>query len=269
VAACAYPELAVDFRNQWVKSINVRGHKYGLCYPGIGWAIWRTPEDLPEELLFHVNYLGSDQPTYTLNFSKGSGGVIAQYYQLIRLGYRGYRKIMENCIATTKHLTDRIQELGAFEIVSSAADVPATPLVAFRVKDRSRFDEFDFAKHLRRHGWIVPAYSMPYTGEGPPGNALRVVVREDFSRGLADWLVKDMESVLEELNKLPNKIALQAAVEIEKMQLGDTATLQVAENEILEAVKKAGQAREEEEKGEDANGRPKKGHFISKQNPVC
>jgi glutamate decarboxylase len=92
-------------------------------------------------------------------------------------------------------------QLGAFEIVSSAADVPATPLVAFRVKDRSRFDEFDFAKHLRRHGWIVPAYSMPHTGEGPPGNALRVVVREDFSRGLADWLVKDMESVLEELNK--------------------------------------------------------------------
>lgn len=69
--------------------------------------------------------------------------------------------------------------------------------------------------------------------------------------------------------RLPNKIALQAAVEIEKMQLGDTATLQVAENEILEAVKKAGQAREEKEKGEDANGRPKKGHFISKQNPVC
>lgn len=61
VAAFAYPELAVDFRNQWVKSINVSGHKYGLCYPGIGWAIWRTPEDLPEELLFHVNYLGSDQ----------------------------------------------------------------------------------------------------------------------------------------------------------------------------------------------------------------
>ncbi len=40
------------------RSINASGHKYGLVYPGVGWVIWRSEEDLPSELIFHVNYLG-------------------------------------------------------------------------------------------------------------------------------------------------------------------------------------------------------------------
>jgi hypothetical protein len=71
VAPFLYPELVWDFRLPLVKSINVSGHKYGLVYAGIGWVVWRSKEDLPEELVFHVNYLGADQPTFTLNFSKG------------------------------------------------------------------------------------------------------------------------------------------------------------------------------------------------------
>lgn len=71
IAPFLYPELEWDFRLPLVKSINVSGHKYGLVYAGIGWVIWRNKVDLPEELIFHINYLGSDQPTFTLNFSKG------------------------------------------------------------------------------------------------------------------------------------------------------------------------------------------------------
>ena len=71
IAPFLYPELEWDFRLPLVKSINVSGHKYGLVYAGIGWVVWRNKEDLPEELIFHINYLGADQPTFTLNFSKG------------------------------------------------------------------------------------------------------------------------------------------------------------------------------------------------------
>jgi glutamate/tyrosine decarboxylase-like PLP-dependent enzyme len=71
IAPFLYPELEWDFRLPLVKSINVSGHKYGLVYAGIGWVIWRSKEDLPDELIFHINYLGADQPTFTLNFSKG------------------------------------------------------------------------------------------------------------------------------------------------------------------------------------------------------
>ncbi|KAL0541775.1 hypothetical protein IC582_021832 [Cucumis melo] len=97
IAPFLYPELEWDFRLPLVKSINVSGHKYGLVYAGIGWVIWRTKEDFPEELIFHINYLGADQPTFTLNFSEGSSQIIAQYYQPIRLGYEGYRNVMQNC----------------------------------------------------------------------------------------------------------------------------------------------------------------------------
>lgn len=71
IAPFLYPDLEWDFRLPWVKSINVSGHKYGLVYAGVGWVVWRTKEDLPEDLVFHINYLGADQPTFTLNFSKG------------------------------------------------------------------------------------------------------------------------------------------------------------------------------------------------------
>ncbi|XP_058106963.1 glutamate decarboxylase 4-like [Magnolia sinica] len=87
IAPFLYPDLEWDFRLPLVKSINVSGHKYGLVYAGIGWVIWRSKEDLPEELIFHINYLGSDQPTFTLNFSKGSSTIIAQYYQFLRMGF--------------------------------------------------------------------------------------------------------------------------------------------------------------------------------------
>lgn len=51
-------------------------------YPGLGWVIWRSKEYLPESIVFHVNYLGSDQASVTLNFSRGAGMIIAQYYQV-------------------------------------------------------------------------------------------------------------------------------------------------------------------------------------------
>ena len=71
IAPFLYPELEWDFRLPFVESINVSSHKYRLVYAGIGWVIWMTKDDLPEDLVFHINYLGADQLTFTLNFSKG------------------------------------------------------------------------------------------------------------------------------------------------------------------------------------------------------
>ncbi|PHT38718.1 Glutamate decarboxylase [Capsicum baccatum] len=76
IAPFLWPNLEWNFRLPLVKSINVSGHKYDLVYAGVGWVIWRSKDDLPDELVFHINYLGSDQPTFTLNFSKGSYQII-------------------------------------------------------------------------------------------------------------------------------------------------------------------------------------------------
>nr|NP_001312769.1 glutamate decarboxylase-like [Nicotiana tabacum]AAM48129.1 glutamate decarboxylase [Nicotiana tabacum] len=207
IAPFLYPELEWDFRLPLVKSINVSGHKYGLVYAGIGWAIWRNKEDLPDELIFHINYLGADQPTFTLNFSKGSSQVIAQYYQLIRLGFEGYKNVMENCQENARVLREGIEKSGRFNIISKEIGVP---LVAFSLKDNSQHNEFEISETLRRFGWIVPAYTMPPNAQHV--TVLRVVIREDFSRTLAERLVIDIEKVLHELDTLPARVNAKLAV---------------------------------------------------------
>ncbi|CAD5176429.1 glutamate decarboxylase [Musa acuminata AAA Group] len=219
IAPFLYPDLTWDFRLPLVKSINVSGHKYGLVYAGIGWVIWRSKEDLPEELIFHINYLGTDQPTFTLNFSKGSSQVIAQYYQLIRLGYEGYKNIIENCQENALVLKNGLEKTGRFNIVSKDNGVP---LVAFSLKDRSRHDEFEVSDFLRRYGWIVPAYTMPPDAQHV--TVLRVVIREDFSRTLAERLVHDIERVLHELDALPPKNNGEEAKHAREMKIQRSVT---------------------------------------------
>lgn len=202
IAPFLYPDLKWDFRLPLVKSINVSGHKYGLVYAGVGWVVWRNKDDLPEELIFHINYLGADQPTFTLNFSKGSSQIIAQYYQFIRLGFEGYKNIMENCMDNTKALREGIEQIGKFEILSKETGVP---LVAFALKDSSRHTVFEISDTMRRFGWIIPAYTMPADAEHVA--VLRVVIREDFNRSFAERLVSDLQKVMVEIEGLPRRVA--------------------------------------------------------------
>lgn len=209
IAPFLYPELEWDFRLSCVRSINVSGHKYGLVYAGVGWVVWKSKADLPEELVFHVNYLGADQPTFTLNFSKGASQIIAQYYQFIRLGFEGYKSIMENCRSNAKVLCDGIRSTGRFNILSKDVGVP---VVAFALKDKSQHDEYEVADNLRRYGWIVPAYTMAPDAEHV--TLLRVVVREDFSCTLAQRLLHDIQKVLEYLDARPPQLVEAVAVAI-------------------------------------------------------
>ncbi|KAI9049004.1 hypothetical protein LZ554_006853 [Drepanopeziza brunnea f. sp. 'monogermtubi'] len=191
VAPFVVPELEWDFRLEKVVSINTSGHKYGLVYPGVGWVIWRAPEYLPKELVFNINYLGADQASFTLNFSKGASQVIGQYYQLIRLGKHGYRSIMSNLTRTADYLSDSLSQLGF--IIMSQKNGQGLPLVAFRLDSKAgkHYDEFALAHQLRGRSWVVPAYTMaPNTKDL---KMLRVVVREDFSKSRCDQLLADIK----------------------------------------------------------------------------
>ncbi|KAG5393493.1 hypothetical protein IGI04_023456 [Brassica rapa subsp. trilocularis] len=227
IAPFIYPELEWDFRLPLVKSINVSGHKYGLVYAGIGWVVWRTQHDLPDELIFHINYLGADQPTFTLNFSKGSSQIIAQYYQLIRLGFEGYKNVMENCRENMLVLKEGIEKTERFNIVSKDVGVP---LVAFSLKGQSFHSEFEISEMLRRFGWIVPAYTMPADAEHI--TVLRVVIREDFSRTLAERLVADSLKVLHELDTLPSKISRKMGAE----DFGNVKGKKVKREKLMEVI---------------------------------
>ncbi|KAL0678173.1 hypothetical protein Bca4012_006154 [Brassica carinata] len=228
IAPFIYPELEWDFRLPLVKSINVSGHKYGLVYAGIGWVVWRTQQNLPDELIFHINYLGADQPTFTLNFSKG----ISIFQFLVRIdpnycsvllahtswlrdeyirnvkGGTGYTNVMENCRENMLVLKEGIEKTERFNIVSKDVGVP---LVAFSLKGQSFHSEFEISEMLRRFGWIVPAYTMP--ADAQHITVLRVVIREDFSRTLAERLVADILKVLHELDTLPSKISRKMGAE--------------------------------------------------------
>ncbi|CAO3625507.1 unnamed protein product [Cunninghamella blakesleeana] len=206
VAPFVVPELRWDFRLSRVVSINASGHKYGLCYPGIGWAIWKSGEYLPNDLIFHINYLGTEQASFTLNFSKGAAQIVAQYYVLIRYGKAGYRKIMTNLTRTADHLAECLRATGRFEILSES-NGRGLPLVAFSLKGDQHYDEFDFAAKLRERGWIVPAYYLPKKVNHR--KLCRVVVREDFSRSRCELLLRDMIAALKVLD-LADKKTIEA-----------------------------------------------------------
>jgi glutamate decarboxylase len=190
------PDLEWDFRVERVQSINASGHKFGLVYPGVGWALWRDASALPEELVFKVDYLGGEMPTFTLNFSRPGAQVVGQYYNFLRLGCEGYRAVQAASRDTARWLADGIEQLGPFTLLSRGDGVPA---IAFRLKETDKFTVYDVSDELRTRGWIVPAYAMPPDIEDMA--VLRVVVRNGFSRDLAVMFLGDLGASVEHLTR--------------------------------------------------------------------
>jgi glutamate decarboxylase len=200
VAPFIQPDLEWDFQLPRVQSINASGHKYGLVYPGIGWALWRDAGALPEDLVFRVNYLGGDMPTFALNFSRPGSQVVAQYYNFLRLGREGYRAVQQGCQDVARRLSAGIAELGPFELLTDGSDLP---VFAFKLRDDvTNYTVFEVSRALRERGWQVPAYTLPANLEHVP--VLRIVVRNGFSVDMADILLADLRrAVAEDLSKLP------------------------------------------------------------------
>jgi glutamate decarboxylase len=188
VAPFLQPDLAWDFRVPRVASINASGHKYGLVYPGVGWVVWREPAALPEDLVFRVNYLGGQMPTFALNFSRPGAHVAAQYYNFIRLGFEGYRRVQQACQDVALHLSGQIARMGPFELLTDGSELP---VFAFRLRDEEAgYTVFDLSERLRERGWLVPAYTFPADMTGTA--VLRIVVRNGFSMDLAGLLLADI-----------------------------------------------------------------------------
>ncbi|GBF92913.1 glutamate decarboxylase [Raphidocelis subcapitata] len=196
VAPFVYPELVWDFRLKNVVSINASGHKFGLVYPGLGWVMWRNRSCLPESLVFHDNYLGKDQITITLNFSKGAMNVVGQLYQFVRMGFEGYREVNLHMLNSMRLLVAGLKKMGAWVIVSSDKGLP---LVAFHLKDLPGggrgYDEFHVADRLRMFGWVVPAYTL--AKDNGARKVLRIVCRWDLNATMVEELLENIEESLQ------------------------------------------------------------------------
>ena len=199
VAPFIDPDLVWDFRLDRVQSINASGHKYGLVYPGVGWVVWRTPEALPEDLVFKVNYLGGDMPTFALNFSRPGNQVAAQYYNFLRLGFDGYRRVQQTSRDVALYASESIAGIGPFRLLTDGSDLP---VFAFTLDEADRpYTVFDVSERLRDRGWLVPAYTFPENREDLA--ALRIVIRNGVSHDLIDLLVEDLRRHVEYLDQLP------------------------------------------------------------------
>lgn len=190
---CA-PDLPWDFRLPRVKSVNASGHKFGLAPLGVGWVVWREAADLPQELIFDVNYLGGNMPTFALNFSRPGGQVIAQYYNFLRLGREGYAKIHGACYETAQYLAKEIAAIGPFEMIYGGDPAGGIPALCWKVKDgfdTRGYTLYDLADRLRSRGWQVPAYSMPADRQDLV--IQRILVRHGVSFDLASLLIDDLK----------------------------------------------------------------------------
>ena len=198
VAPFLDPDVVWDFRLPRVQSINTSGHKYGLVYPGVGWVVWRNPDALPDDLVFKVNYLGGDMPTFALNFSRSGNQIVAQYYNFLRLGFEGYRRVQQASRDNAMYLAEEISKLGPFQLITDGSELP---VFAFSLKEGTgNYTVFDLSDRLRDRGWLVPAYSFPENREDLA--ALRIVVKNGFSRDLADLLLADLRRHIGYLEQL-------------------------------------------------------------------
>ncbi len=190
------PDFIWDFRLKQVRSINVSNHKYGLVYAGMGSIIFKDESDLPPDLPFEINYLGGSMFNYSLNFSKGSSMLLAQYYMFLRLGQSGYRKIISSVMTNAQYLEQKLEASGFFEILT---DSNFLPVVVVRLIDDSCMTAYHISEELKKNGWIVPAYSLPPNAEHVV--VLRMVVKENFSRDLADKLLADTLAAIRHLQQ--------------------------------------------------------------------
>ncbi len=206
---CA-PDVEWDFRLERVKSINSSGHKFGLAPLGVGWIMFRDKQYLPDDLIFHVSYLGGDMPVFQINFSKPAGQVISQYYEFIRLGRDGYRAIHEACYHTARFLATEIPKLGPFELLCDGNSATGIPSVAWRIAagEDPGYTLYDVADRLRVRGWQVPAY--PLTGECSDVTVQRILVRQGVTRDMAGLLMTDLRAAIDHFASHPVAVSMTA-----------------------------------------------------------
>ena len=195
------PELRWDFRLARVRSINASGHKFGLSPLGCGWIVWRSSDDLPEDLIFRVNYLGGDMPTFALNFSRPGGQIVAQYYDFVRLGREGYTRVHRSCAETAAWLSDQVAALGPFSVIYDGRG--GIPGCTWTLRDGAGvpYNLFDLADTMRSRGWLLPAYSLPANVSSLV--VQRVLVKNGFSRDMASLFLRDLQRAMARLVKHP------------------------------------------------------------------
>jgi glutamate decarboxylase len=197
-----------DNPNMVCGPVQVVWHKFGLAPLGVGWVLFRDHEELPDDLVFHVNYLGGDMPDFQINFSRPAGQVIAQYYNFLQLGFEGYKRIHDASYAIGQYIAAEIPGMGPFELLCDSNPLTGIPTVTWRIREGADpgYSLFDLADRLRARGWQVPAYTL--TGTASDIAVQRVLVRLGVSWDMATLLLDDFRNAVAYFDKHPVTVSL-------------------------------------------------------------
>ena len=66
---------------------------------------------------------------FSINFSRPGNQVVAQYYNFLRLGMEGYRRIQQSCQDVALYLSGEIAKLGPFELITDHETATGTSTI--------------------------------------------------------------------------------------------------------------------------------------------
>jgi len=207
-----------DFRNESIMTISASGHKYGQAMCGIGWIIFRCYTELAEHVATRTTYLGGEDHSYTLNFSRPATSLYVQFYKFQRLGELGYARLAQNMCNIAQYISTRLTDfkvngIPRFRVLSQSA-VWRLPVVSvlFNPEWTAKYNAIVLQNKILERGWFVSGYNtamyhpvghelVAIFADLPPSSSMfRIVVKSNMSMMMAQHLLQAIEQALEWLD---------------------------------------------------------------------
>ena len=96
-----------------------------------------------------------------------------------------------------KYISDEVSKLGPYEFICTGDPEKGIPAVCFFIKDgaKTNYTLFDLSDKLRTRGWQVPNCQDTVV--------MRVMVRQGFTKDLADLFLEDFKRMVDFFEKHP------------------------------------------------------------------
>lgn len=171
-----------DFALPAVKTMNISGHKYGLCLPGIGFLLARDTDIIPESYSGEIAYLsGGGIVDNALCCTRNAAFVVNAYHNMQKHGREGYRAITRQNMANAAYFTSVLRTIDGIEDVI-LGDVP---VITFRGERLGKLSEY-----LTTQGWTQSPHYVKHLGH----QYIRVVVRRHITLDTLQQLLTDVNA---------------------------------------------------------------------------
>jgi len=170
------------FQLKGVSTISIDSHKMGYSAIPLGTLVIRESKWLDQ--------ISVDSPYISVRKHAGilgtrSGGPVAAAYAVARyLGMEGYKKVVENCMNTTRYTEEKLAEIGLNLIIKPPMNVLGVKLSKPK----------DVAKKLSEYGWRVN--TMDHL------SCIRIVIMPQITKKIIDDFIPILEKACEEVGEL-------------------------------------------------------------------